>query len=132
MKKTHAIRIAFALVSLAALALLLPVLGMVLLGLLTLVLPMLLVLSPVLVLLSLVFVADRLRGRRVPAAATGTEPVSIGELAGVDSVQDALRHGAPDRPGPAIAAFSDDAVVAQIAERGFTPSSVPRATSRSA
>jgi hypothetical protein len=34
------------------------------------------VLSPVLVLLSLVFVADRLRGKREPAA--GTEPVSIG------------------------------------------------------
>jgi hypothetical protein len=78
MKKTHAIRIVLALVSLAVLAPLLPVLGMVLLGLLTLVLPMLLVLSPVLVLLSLVFVADRLRGKREPAAATGTEPVSIG------------------------------------------------------
>jgi hypothetical protein len=78
MKKTHALRIVLALVSLAVLALLLPVLGMVLLGLLTLVLPMLLVLSPVLVLLSLAFVADRLRGKREPAAATGTESVSIG------------------------------------------------------
>jgi hypothetical protein len=80
MKKTHALRIVIALVSLAALALLLPVLGMVALGLLTLVLPMLLVLSPILVLLSLGFVADRLRGKREPAAAaaTGTEPVSIG------------------------------------------------------
>lgn len=77
MKKTHAFRIVLALVSLAALAFLVPVLGMVLLGLLTLVLPMLLVLSPVLVLLSLVFVADRLRGKREPAAATETEPVSI-------------------------------------------------------
>jgi uncharacterized membrane protein YesL len=78
MKKTHALRIAIALGSLAVLALLLPVLGMVLLGLLTLVLPTLLVLSPVLVLLSLGFLADRLRGEREPAAATETEPVSIG------------------------------------------------------
>lgn len=79
MKKTHALRIVLALGSLAALALLLPVLGTILLGLLTLVLPMLLVLGPVLVLLSLAFVADRLRGKREPAAAaTGTEPVSIG------------------------------------------------------
>lgn len=78
MKKTHALRIVLALVSLAALALLLPVLGMALLGLLTLVLPLLLVLSPVLVLLSLAFVADRLRGKHEPAATTGTEPVSIG------------------------------------------------------
>jgi len=77
-KTTHALRIAIALGSLAALALLVPVLGMVLLGLLTLVLPMLLVLSPVLALLSLVFLADRLRGKREPAAATGTQPVSIG------------------------------------------------------
>jgi hypothetical protein len=75
MKKTQALRIVFALVSLAALAFLLPVLGTILLGLLTLLLPML---RPVLVLLSLVFVADRLRGKREPAAATGTEPVSIG------------------------------------------------------
>jgi hypothetical protein len=78
MRTTHVLRIALALGSLAALALLLPVLGMVLLGLLTLVLPMLLVLSPVLVLLSLVLVADRLRGTREPAAATGPEPVRIG------------------------------------------------------
>jgi hypothetical protein len=78
MKATHAIRIALALASLAALAFLLPVLGMVLLGLLTLVLPMLLVLSPVLVLLSLVFMADRLRSKRESTTATGTEPVSIG------------------------------------------------------
>jgi amino acid permease len=78
MKKIHAIRIGLALVSLAALAILLPVLGTVLLGLLALVLPMLLVVSPVLVLLSLVFLADRLRGKREPTTATGTEPVSIG------------------------------------------------------
>ena len=77
MKKTHALRIVLALVSLAVLTPLVPVLGMVLLGLLTLVLPMLLVLSPVLVLLSLVFLADRLRGEREPAA-TETEPVRIG------------------------------------------------------
>ena len=78
MKKTQALRIVFALVSLAALAFLLPVLGTILLGLLTLLLPMLLVLSPVLVLLSLVFVADRVRGEHEPAAATGAEPASIG------------------------------------------------------
>ena len=78
MKKTHALPIALALGSLAALALLLPVLGMVLLGLLTLVLPALLVLSPVLVLLALGFLADRLRGTHEPAAATGTAPASIG------------------------------------------------------
>lgn len=78
MKNTHALRIVLALTSLAALALLLPVLGMVLLGLLTLVLPLLLVLGPVLVPLSLVFVADRLRNKREPAAAIGTEPVTIG------------------------------------------------------
>jgi len=81
MKKTHALRIVLALASLAALASLLPVLGMVLLGLLTLVLPVLLVLSPFLVLLAVVFVADRLRGKREPAAATGAEPVSIGASA---------------------------------------------------
>lgn len=78
MKKAHALRIVLALVSLATLALLLPVLGMVALGLLTLVLPMLLVLSPVLVPLSVAFVADRLRSKHEPAAAAGAEPVSIG------------------------------------------------------
>jgi hypothetical protein len=77
-KTTYALRIALALASLAALALLLPVLGMVLLGLLTLVLPMLLVLTPVLVLLSLVFLIGRLRGKREPAGITGTESMSIG------------------------------------------------------
>jgi hypothetical protein len=50
----------------------------------------------------------------------------------MNSVQDALHHGAPYRLGHAIAAFSDDAVVAEIAERGFTSSPVPRATPRSA
>lgn len=44
--------------------------------------------------------------------------IHAGELAGVDSVKDALRHGDPDRLGHAIAAFSDEAVVAEIAERG--------------
>jgi adenosine deaminase len=42
-------------------------------------------------------------------------------------VRDALRYGAPDRLGHAVAAFSDDAVLAEIAERGihleFCPSS---------
>jgi hypothetical protein len=45
-------------------------------------------------------------------------------------VQDALRHGAPDRIGYAIAAFSDDAVVAEIAERG--PGECVRGTEASA
>jgi adenosine deaminase len=53
--------------------------------------------------------------------------IHAGELAGIESVKDALRHGAPDRLGHAIAAFSDDAVIAEIAERGihieFCPSS---------
>ena len=53
--------------------------------------------------------------------------IHAGELAGADSVRDALRHGAPDRLGHAIAAFSDDAIVAEIAEREihleFCPSS---------
>lgn len=78
MTKIYMLRIPLALGSLAALALLLPVVGMILLGLLALVLPALLVLSPVLVLLTLGFLASRLRGKREPAAATGTEPVSIG------------------------------------------------------
>jgi hypothetical protein len=77
-KTTPALRIALALASLAALAVVLPVLGMVLLGLLTLVLPMLLVLTPVLVPLSLVLLVDRLRGKREPAVAPGTESVRIG------------------------------------------------------
>ncbi|HEX8110508.1 MAG TPA: hypothetical protein VF516_22400 [Kofleriaceae bacterium] len=72
------IRITFALASLAALALLLPVLGMVLLGLLTLVVPMLLVLTPVLVVLSVGFLVDRLRGKREPAGVPGAEPMPIG------------------------------------------------------
>jgi len=78
MKAAHLLRITVALGSLAALALLLPVMGMVLLGLLALVLPALLVLSPILALLALGFLASRLRGKREPAAATGTEPLSIG------------------------------------------------------
>jgi adenosine deaminase len=45
--------------------------------------------------------------------------IHAGELAGADSVRDALRHGAPDRLGHAIAAFSDDAILAEIAERGI-------------
>jgi hypothetical protein len=77
-KRTRALRIAVALASLAALAVALPVLGMVLLGLLTLVVPMLLVLTPVLVPLSLVLLVDRLRGQREPAIAPGTESVHIG------------------------------------------------------
>lgn len=76
MNKTHALRIAIAVGSIAALALLLPVLGMIALGLLTLVLPLVLVLSPVLVVMSLVFLADRLRGK--PAAATAADPVGLG------------------------------------------------------
>jgi adenosine deaminase len=53
--------------------------------------------------------------------------IHAGELAGAESVRDALRHGSPDRLGHAIAAFSDEAVLAEIAERGihieFCPSS---------
>lgn len=74
MNKTHAIRIALALGTLAALAALLPVLGMVALGLLTLVVPLVVVLSPMLVVMSLVFLADRLRDRRELASV----PVNIG------------------------------------------------------
>ena len=77
-KTTRALRIAIALASLAALAVSLPVLGMVLLGLLTLVVPMLLVLTPVLVPLGLVLLVGRLRGKRELAAASGAEPVRIG------------------------------------------------------
>lgn len=77
-KTTPALRIALALASLAALAVVLPVLGMVLLGLLTLVVPMLLVLTPVLVPLSLVLLVDRLRGKRDAAAVPGAEAVRIG------------------------------------------------------
>ena len=77
-KTTHALRIALALASLAALVVVLPVLGMVGLGLLALVVPMLLVLTPVLVPLALVFLVDRLRDRRGPAGVLATEPVTIG------------------------------------------------------
>lgn len=80
-KTTHALRIALALALLTALVVALPVLGMVLLGLLTLVVPMLLVLIPVLVPLSLVFLVDRLHGKREPAVVPGTESLSIGASA---------------------------------------------------
>lgn len=53
--------------------------------------------------------------------------IHAGELAGTDSVRDALAYGSPDRLGHGIAAFSDEAVVAEVAERGihleFCPSS---------
>jgi len=74
-KKTHAIRMALALGSLATLAALLPVLGMVLLGLLTLIVPLLVVLSPLLAVMSVAFLADRLRDKREP---TGATQVGIG------------------------------------------------------
>jgi hypothetical protein len=74
MKKTHALRIAVVLGTLAVLALLLPVLGMVLLGLLTLIVPVFLVLTPLLVPLGLALMADRLRSR--PPVAV-TEPASL-------------------------------------------------------
>jgi hypothetical protein len=77
-KTTPALRIALALASLAALVVVLPVLGMVGLGLLALVVPMLLVLTPVLVPLALVFLVDRLRDRRGPAGVPTTEPVTLG------------------------------------------------------
>ena len=74
-KTIHAFRIALALASLAALVVMLPVLGMVLLGLLALVVPMLLVVTPVLVPLALVFLVDRLRDRGEPAGALAAEPM---------------------------------------------------------
>jgi hypothetical protein len=74
MKKSHTLRIAIVLGTLAILALLLPVLGMVLLGLLTLVVPMFLVLAPVLVPLGLALLVGRLRGQ--PSVAV-TEPASL-------------------------------------------------------
>lgn len=77
-KTTHALRIAVALASLAALVVVLPVLGMVLLGLLALVVPMLVVLIPVLVPLALVFLVDRLRDRRGSAGIPGTDAVTLG------------------------------------------------------
>jgi hypothetical protein len=77
MKKTHALRIAVVLGTLAVLALLLPVLGMVLLGLLTLVVPMFLVLAPILVPLGLALLAGRLRGQP-PVAVTETASLPIG------------------------------------------------------
>lgn len=53
--------------------------------------------------------------------------IHAGEFGGPDSVREALQYGAPDRLGHALAAFSDDALVAEIAERGihieFCPSS---------
>ena len=53
--------------------------------------------------------------------------IHAGEFGGPDSVRDALRHGAPDRLGHAIAAFADESLLAEIAERGihieFCPSS---------
>ncbi len=77
-KTSYVLRITFALASLAALALLLPVLGMILLGLLTLVAPMLLVLTPVLGVLMVGFLVDRARGKHEPAGVPGTEPMPIG------------------------------------------------------
>ena len=53
--------------------------------------------------------------------------IHAGEFGGPDSVRDAVRHGAPDRLGHAIAAFADESLLAEIAERGihieFCPSS---------
>lgn len=79
-KKT-ALRIALALASITALAVLFPVLAMVLLGLLTLVLPLLLVLSPVLVLLPVVFLIHLARGKRESADETIAHPVGMGAAA---------------------------------------------------
>jgi hypothetical protein len=77
-KTTAALRIALALALLAALVVVLPVLGMVGLALLALVVPMLLVLTPVLVPLALVFLVDRLRDPRGPAGVPATQPATIG------------------------------------------------------
>jgi hypothetical protein len=76
--KTHALRIALALASLVAVAVVFPILAMVLLGLLTLVLPLLLVLSPVLVLLPVAFFVHLARDRRDLTGAPGAEPARIG------------------------------------------------------
>lgn len=77
-KKTRALRIAVALASLAAVAVLFPVLGMVLLGLLTLVFPLLLVLAPVLVLLPVVFLVHLARDKREPTGDARATPASMG------------------------------------------------------
>jgi adenosine deaminase len=45
--------------------------------------------------------------------------IHAGEFAGADSVRDALRYGHPDRLGHAIAAFSDEALLDEIAHRGI-------------
>lgn len=45
--------------------------------------------------------------------------IHAGEFAGAESVRDALRYGHPDRLGHAIAAFSEDALLDEIAERGI-------------
>jgi hypothetical protein len=77
-KKTHALRIALALASLAAMAVVFPILAMVLLGLLTLVLPLLLVLSPLLVLLPVAGLVHLARDRREPAGATSPASAGMG------------------------------------------------------
>lgn len=81
MKTRHVLQIAIGLVSLALLALLLPVLAMVLLGLVTLILPMLLVVVPLLVPLSVAFLVHRLRGDGDPSGHAGTDAVTIGSPA---------------------------------------------------
>lgn len=78
MNTKPALRIALALVSLAVLVAVLPVLGMVGLGLLALVVPLLFVLTPVVVPLALVLLVDRLRGPRGSAGVAATEPVTLG------------------------------------------------------
>ena len=45
--------------------------------------------------------------------------IHAGELAGVDSVRDALEHGRPDRLGHGIHAFDDPRLVDAIGERGI-------------
>jgi adenosine deaminase len=45
--------------------------------------------------------------------------IHAGELAGANSVRDALRYGAPDRLGHGLAAFGDPALLDEIGERGI-------------
>jgi adenosine deaminase len=45
--------------------------------------------------------------------------IHAGELAGPESVRDALEHGRPDRIGHGLAAFDDPALLDEIARRGI-------------
>jgi adenosine deaminase len=45
--------------------------------------------------------------------------IHAGELAGPESVRDAVEHGRPHRLGHALAAFGDEALLAELADRGI-------------